>query len=236
LDVAVDNRIAYKVLRNEARWAMTRVTLEDVHLLRDLMQETCIRHGDFTLSSGRHSHYYYNGKRATLRPRTAQIIGEIILDMIEGAGAEAIGGLEIGSIPISESVALASTEAGAEIPAFIVRKEQKQHGIRDRVAEAAPEDTGEHLLSPGRPVAIVDDVITTGGSLDKAIEVVEELGCKVVIVIALVERHEGGGDTLRRRGYNFQRLFYTDEAGSLFVDEGLQQRVAGVAPERVLRG
>jgi orotate phosphoribosyltransferase len=215
---------------------MTRVTLEDIHLLRRLMQETCFKYGDFILSSGRHSNYYYNGKRATLRPKTAQIIGKIILAMIERAGAEAIGGLEIGSIPISQSVALASAEAGAEIPAFIVRKEQKQHGIRDRIAEASPEDGGEHLLSPGRQVAIVDDVITTGGSIEKAIEVVEELGCKVVIVIAIVERHEGGGDTLRRRGYNFQRLFYTNDAGSLFVDEELQQRVARATPEGVLRG
>lgn len=215
---------------------MTRVTPEDVQSLRNLMQETCFEYGDFILSSGRRSQYYYNGKRGTLQPRTAQVIGRVVLDMIEAAGAEAIGGLEIGSIPISQSVALASLGSEKEIPAFIVRKEQKQHGIRDRVAEAFPEDGAEHLLRPGRRVAIVDDVITTGGSIDKAIEVVEELGCKVVIIIALVERHEGGGDTLRQRGYNFQRLFYTDEVGSLFVDEGLQQRVAGATPERVLRG
>jgi len=214
---------------------MTRVTLKDIELLRDLMQETCFKYGDFTLSSGRRSCYYYNGKRATLRPNAAQIIGRAVLDMIEGADAEAIGGLEIGSIPIAQSVALVSLEGENEVPAFIVRKEQKKHGIRDRVAEAFPDDGGEHLLTPGRRVAIVDDVITTGGSIETAIEVVEELGCNVVIVIALVERHEGGGEGLRRRGYNFQRLFYTDEKGSLFIDAGLLQRVARPAPEGVLR-
>lgn len=214
---------------------MTRVTLKDIERLRDLMQETCFKYGEFVLSSGRRSRYYYNGKRATLQPGAAHIIGRVVLDMIEGADAEAIGGLEIGSIPIAQSVALASLGGENEVPAFIVRKEQKKHGIRDRVAEAFPDDGGDHLLASGRRVAIVDDVITTGGSIETAIDVVKELGCNVVIVIALVERHEGGGEALRRRGYNFQRLFYTDEEGRLFIDEGFQQRIAKSTPERVLR-
>ena len=215
---------------------MARVTLEDIQVLRDFMQNACFNYGHFTLSSGRRSQYYYDGKRATLRPRAARVIGEVVLEMIEEAGAEAIGGLEIGAVPIAQSVALASLAGEKELPAFIVRKEQKQHGIRDRVAEAFSDDSGEHLLRPGRRVAIVDDVITTGGSIETAVEVAESLGCDVVVVIALVERHEGGGEALRHKGYNFQRVFYTDEEGHLFIDEALQQRIARPTPEGVLRG
>jgi orotate phosphoribosyltransferase len=156
-----------------------------------------------------------------------------VFQLVEEAGAEAIGGLEIGSIPIAQSVGAAGLEAGREVPGFIVRKEAKQHGAREQVAEAAP-DQGEHLLTTGRKVAIVDDVITTGGSIDKAIEVVEALGCQVVLVVALVERHEGGAQGIRDRGYNFRRLFYTDAEGQLFIDEALLQGAPEAAAERVL--
>ncbi len=210
---------------------MTRVTRQDIYELRDAMQTLCFQYGDFTLSSGLKSKYYYNGKRAVLRPRVARLIGRVVFQLVEEAGAEAIGGPEIGSIPIAQAVGAAGLEAGREVPAFIVRKEAKQHGAREQVAEAAP-DQGEHLLTSGRKVAIVDDVITTGGSIDKAIEVVEALGCEVVLVVALVERHEGGGRAVRDRGYNFRRLFYTDEEGHLFIDEALLHG----APESTAEG
>jgi orotate phosphoribosyltransferase len=132
-------------------------------------------------------------------------------------------------------VGAASLTGRKEIPAFIIRKEQKAHGTRERVAEASLDDWSEHLLKPGRRVAIVDDVITTGGSIEKAIEVTEALGCLVVIVVALVERHEGGGEILRQKGYNFQRLFYTNEEGQLLLDEAFQRRLAGLTSQGVLR-
>jgi orotate phosphoribosyltransferase len=213
---------------------MTRVTRQDIYELRDSMRRFCFQYGDFTLSSGLKSKYYYNGKRAVLRPGVARLIGRVVFQLVEEAGAEAVGGLEIGSIPIAQSVGAASLEAGREVPAFIVRKEAKQHGAREQVAEAAP-DQGEYLLTPGRKVAIVDDVITTGGSIEKAIEVVEALGCQVVLVVALVERHEGGGQGLRDRGYNFRRLFYTDEEGHLFIDEALLHGAPETTAEGVLR-
>jgi len=212
---------------------MARVTRRDIYELRDSMRRFCFQYGDFTLASGLRSKYYYNGKRAVLRPGVARLIGRVVFQLVEEAGAEAIGGLEIGSIPIAQSVGAASLEAGREIPAFIVRKEAKQHGAREQVAEAAP-DQGEHLLTPGRKVAIVDDVITTGGSIEKAIKVVEALGCQVVLVVALVERHEGGGQSLRDRRYNFRRLFYTDEEGHLFIDEALLHGAPEATSEGVL--
>jgi orotate phosphoribosyltransferase len=214
---------------------MTRVTRQDIYELRDSMQRFCFQYGDFTLSSGLKSKYYYNGKRAVLRPGVARLIGRVVFQLVEDAGAEAVGGPEIGSIPIAQSVGAASLEGGREVPAFIVRKEAKQHGTREQVAEAAP-DQGEHLLTQGRKVAIVDDVITTGGSIEKAIEVVEALGCQVVLVVALVERHEGGGQGLRDRGYNFRRLFYTDEEGHLSIDEALLLGAPETAREGALRG
>jgi orotate phosphoribosyltransferase len=120
------------------------------------------------------------------------------------------------------------------IPAFIVRKEPKTHGTKDQTAAGLAND-GEPLLKPGRRVAIVDDVITTGGSVREAMDVVEAMGCEVVLVVAIVERHEHGGQSLMDQGYKFRRLFHTDESGELFIDERLHQPNAALAGGRVLR-
>ena len=183
------------------------------------------------LSGGRPSNYYCEAKKSTLYPSDAKLIGEILVDAILDSGAEAIGGLEIGSIPISMAVGFAALERQRVLPTFIIRKEAKRHGTRDRVAEAYAED--EHLLVPGRRVAIVDDVITTGGSVAKAIEVVSDLGCRVVMVISLVERHESDGKALRGRGFPVMRVLYTDERGQLYIDEEFVRRAEEAAEARL---
>jgi len=208
--------------------------VEELRQLRDLMQKHCFKYGDFTLASGLTSKYYYDGKKVTLRPRSAEIIGRLLVRILREVGAEAVGGLAIGADPIAEAVALASIESGYEIPAFIVRPDPKKHGTREQVAQAFSDEGGE-LLGPGRRVAVVDDVITTGGSVDKAISVVKALGGEVVAVVVLVERHEGGGQELRDKGYNFISLLHTDEEGNLSIDEGLLQRLGSMPVGRVLR-
>lgn len=180
--------------------------------------------GPFVLASGGTSKYYYNGKFTSLLPSTAKLIGEALVDVVLRSGAEAVGGLAIGADPISSSIGRAALDKGCDLPTFIVRKERKGHGSRDLIAEAYSPD-GE-LLRPGRRVAIVDDVITKGGSVRQAIETVASLGCKVVLVAVLVERHEGGGDTLRADGYDTISVFCTDEEGQLSVNEEFLARLA----------
>jgi orotate phosphoribosyltransferase len=90
----------------------------------------------------------------------------------------------------------------------------------------SPADDGEELLKAGRRVAIVEDAITTGGSVRIAIDVLEELGCEVTLIAVLVERHEGGGDALRRGGYDVLSIFRTDEEGQLSINEAFLERLA----------
>ena len=206
-------------------------TRDDTERLRELMQRYCFRYGDFTLRSGRKSKYYYNGKRVTLRPSAAQLIGEALVDVVFASGAEAVGGPALGAVPIAMAVGLASLTRGRELPAFVVRGEQKEYGARDLVVEPyADDDVGAHgdapLLTAGRRVAIVEDAITTGGAVRQAIDAVKALGCQVVLVAVLVERHEGGGDALRARGYDMLSLFRTDEEGHLSVSEAFLERLA----------
>ena len=197
---------------------------QDIERLRDLMQRHCVQHGDFTLASGGRSKYYYNGKRITLRPSAAKLIGAALVDVVLASGAEAVGGPALGAVPIAMAVGIESLARGRDLPVFVVRMEQKAYGARDLVAEPYSDDDND-LLTKGRRVAIVEDAITTGGSVKKALDAVEALGCQVTLVAVLVERHEGGGDALRSQGYDVLSLFRTDEEGELSINEAFLSRL-----------
>lgn len=175
--------------------------------IKELFERNSLLHGEFTLSSGLKSKYYIDCKKTTLDPQGAYLIGREIFELIRGMYVDAIGGLSIGADPIATAVAIASYEMGKPIPAFIVRDQKKEHG------------TGEWIGGPplrnGSRVVIVDDVVTTAVSIFKAIEAVEAAGCKVVKVVALVDRHGGGSDRLKRLGYDFAALLHASPAGNL---------------------
>ena len=156
-----------------------------------------VLYGDFILSSGLKSDHYWDGKKITLSAQGAYLVGKAILEQFVHLEIDAVGGPELGAVPIASAVALVSHLDGQDIPAFIVRKSPKEHGTRKPV---------EGYFKKGDRVAIVEDVVTTGESVLKAIAVVEDNGGKVITVIALVDRHEGGGDKLRHAGYDFKSI------------------------------
>lgn len=208
---------------------------QEIEQLRERMLGCFKYDGPYTLASGRTAKYYYDGKLATQDPPTAWLAGKAIVDVVLESGAEAVGGPEIGSIFISDAVGLAAhLERGVRLPTFVVRKQPKGHGTQSQISSAMTDD-GEPLIRPGRKVAIVEDVITTGGSIQKAIDVLREIGAEVVLVVALVERHESGERALRGQGFEVLRLFYTDEEGRLYIDEEYVRR-AEAAAERAAVG
>lgn len=208
------------------------MTRQDIEALYQMMQSALQHDGPYPLSSGRISKYYYDGKLRTLDPPAAWLIGNILVDPIVDSGAEAVGGLAVGSIPISDAVGLAAHLRHLYLPTFYVRGEAKAHGTGSQVYQAGLPN-GEELLKASRRVAIVDDVITTGKSIRQAIEVVQSLGCLVTVVIALVERHESEG-SLGGLRCPVLRLFYTDEDGNLFIDEEFVRATERTAGPKVL--
>jgi orotate phosphoribosyltransferase len=112
----------------------------------------------------------------------------------------------MGADPMVTAVTVVSHLEGKPIPAFIVRAETKGHGTQKRI---------EGPLQKGSRVAILDDVITTGGSVLRAIEAVEAEGCQVVKVVVLLDRHQGGSDEIKRKGYDFQAILSADAAGEV---------------------
>jgi orotate phosphoribosyltransferase len=138
----------------------------------------------FKLVSGGVSNFYFNCKPTMLDPKGKELIGRLIFSTIRDLQVTGIGGLELGSVPISSAVSLISQLEGQPIKEFIVRKEKKDHGIPAKVE-------GECVA--GEKVVVVDDVITTGGSTIKAIEAVQKLGLEVSKVVVLVDREEMNG-------------------------------------------
>jgi len=138
----------------------------------------------FKLVSGGVSNFYFNCKPTMLDPEGKELIGRLVFAKIRDLDISGIGGLELGSVPISSAVSLISQLEGKPIKEFIVRKEKKDHGIPAKM---------EGEFAPGEKVVVVDDVITTGGSTIKAIETVENLGLKVAKVVVLVDREEMNG-------------------------------------------
>lgn len=204
---------------------MTRAQIEELH---QLMQHCLKREGPYTLASGRTSNYYYDGKLGTLHPPTVWLAANALVDVILASGAEAVGGTGSGSIPVSDAIGIAAHLKGRELPTFFVRPQSKDHGTASNVSQS--HYGGGELLTKGRRVAIVDDALTTGGSMQQAIDVVEARGCVVSCVAALVERHESAGKALRGRGYPVYRLFYTDEDGNLYIDEDFVALAEASAP------
>ncbi|MCX7983192.1 MAG: orotate phosphoribosyltransferase [Syntrophales bacterium] len=141
----------------------------------------------FVLASGKTSHYYFNCKPTTLDPEGMNLIGEILYSMLANTSVTAAGGLTLGADPMANALSVISYQKGRPIKSFIVRKERKDHGTMSSI---------EGNVRAGEVVAILDDVITTGGSTIMAIERAKEAGLIVERAIALIDREEGGRENI----------------------------------------
>jgi len=180
----------------------------DGHLERliEVLRRDALRLGSFTLASGRLSHYYVDGRRVTLSAEGAELIGgEILRVLADYPQIEAVGGLTLGADPIvGATLALAGRAGRPRLRGFLVRKQPKAHGTARLI---------EGPLDPGQTVAIVDDVATTGGSSLQAVQAVEDLGCRVALVIVVLDRLEGAAEAFRARGIPFHALLTIRDLG-----------------------
>lgn len=171
--------------------------------LLGLIREKAVIRGERKLASGKISNYYIDGKQVTLSAQGLFLTAKVMLHMIQGTGANAIGGPTLGADPIAAAVSVLSSQSGNPLKAFIVRKETKDHGMQRMIEGPA--------LEPGDKVIMVEDVITTGGSVLKAIKEVEKLGAKVVKTLCLVDRNEGAMETLAP--YHYSPIFTLQDLG-----------------------
>lgn len=174
--------------------------------LRDLLCERSLTRGDFVLASGRRSTFYIDARRTTMSGEGLALIGALSLERFAARGwaPQAVGGLTLGADPVAYAIAAAARTRGLALDAFTVRKQPKTHGTGKRI---------EGCFQPGAPVVIVEDVITTGHSTQDAIVAVESQGGRVLGVLAVVDREDGGRAALERAGYAVEVLLSASELG-----------------------
>ncbi|MBI1858152.1 MAG: orotate phosphoribosyltransferase [Candidatus Melainabacteria bacterium] len=165
--------------------------------LLSILAKQSYKEGNFILASGKESNYYIDGKQTTLHAEGSTIISILFLRMLKES-IDAVGGMSVGADPLASGVSQIGFLLKKNLHAFYVRKEPKKHGTSKWI---------EGPLKPGMKVAILEDVVTTGGSSIKAIDKIQEFGCSVEQVLAIVDRKQGGAEAFKEKGIEYTYLF-----------------------------
>lgn len=168
--------------------------------LKDVLQKRSVVFGAVTLSSGKQSHYYIDGRLTSLSAEGAWLAARLWLPFLRDA--DAVGGLTMGADPFVGAILYACHQEKIPMAGFLVRKEAKQHGMMKQV---------EGPLKKGSRVVIVEDVVTSGASAHKAIEAVRALACVALRVLCLVDREEGAIEFYREKGVPYFPAFRKSE-------------------------
>jgi len=170
--------------------------------LLEIIKTRAVAFGDFTLASGKKSTYYINSKKFLFYGEAVALLGESLYRATADIRVDAVGGLEVGAIPMATAAVLRYHQAGTRLEGFFVRKQMKGHGSQDRI---------EGVVNAGDRVVVLDDVLTTGESVVQAIEAVRGRGAVVVRVICIVDRLQGARERLA--GYDFRPIYTIRDLG-----------------------
>lgn len=185
---------------------------EKKNRLKNILLKKSVKFGTFTLTSGKTSDFYVDVRQTALSAEGATLIGELLLHEIVTTphdfpkdSISGVAGLTLGADPIVTAISIASHHSGYRLPALIVRKESKGHGTNNFI---------EGLSNIGRSdarIVVVDDVITTGGSILKTIQRIEDQGFVVPYVLSVIDRSEGGKEVIEEKGYPVRSLFVKND-------------------------
>jgi orotate phosphoribosyltransferase len=153
-------------------------------LLRDraLMRESIV------LASGKRSSYYFDARQVLLDPEGAELAGRMGYEVLRQYELSAVGGPSVAADPLVCAISAAAWSAGTRWTGFFVRKEAKKHGLQNWIEGP--------FLEEGTPVAVVDDTLTSGGSVIGAIEKARNAGGVVVAALVVIDREEGGREAI----------------------------------------
>lgn len=171
-------------------------------LLKKQIMKKAVVHGKVILSSGKEADYYVDLRRITLDHVAAPLVGKVMLKLTKGLKYEAVGGLTLGADPVATAMMHAAAKRGRKLNAFVVRKEEKAHGLQRRIE--GPDVKGKRVL-------VVEDTSTTGGSVLTAVKALEEAGAIVVGVAVIVER--GAKQAIEDAGYKYYAAYQLADLG-----------------------
>jgi len=171
--------------------------------LYEIVRTKSFVRGPVVLASGKESDHYFDMKPSMFDPEGADLLAELIFARISETGADIVGGLEMGAVPLITPISIASRRAGRPMPGFFVRKAVKDHGTR-KLVEGLSDVAGKRVV-------IVEDVTTTGGSAMKAVEALTAAGATVTLVVSILDREEGAAKLYADAGIPFASLFKASE-------------------------
>jgi orotate phosphoribosyltransferase len=181
------------------------VSLEEIKTrLKPLVAE-CVMHGEFTLASGKKSDFYFDGRLVTLSAEGLYFTAEAILEMISGREIAAVGSIPVGADPMTGATVSLAGKRGLALSGFLVRKEPKKHGTGKQVEGPRP--------PAGSRVVLLEDTITTGGSVIRGIEALRREWPEVTLaaVVVLVDRLEGGREAIESAGVELWPIFTRED-------------------------
>lgn len=167
--------------------------------LIELIKQLSVKHGDFTLASGKKSSFYIDLRQSTLHHEASSLIGHVLLDLLEENGylpedIDAVGGLTMGADPVAFAIMHAAGSRGLDVDSFVVRKAAKDHGMKKQIE-------GPDLQ--GKKVVVVEDTSTTGGSPITAAQAVEAAGGEVLCVAVVVDRGDEAKQRIQQHGWKY---------------------------------
>ena len=168
--------------------------------LAKLLLELSYKEGDFTLTSGKKSDYYFDCKQTALNAEGGYLIGRLFFDMLKDMDVDGVGGMTLGADPLITGVTVVSFLEGRPLPGFIIRKQSKGHGTNQYLEGLANFEKGDKVV-------LLEDVCTTGGTLITAAERVRDAGLEIVGVLAVLDREEGGRERLAEAGLALKAIF-----------------------------
>ncbi|NJB68044.1 orotate phosphoribosyltransferase [Desulfobaculum xiamenense] len=168
-------------------------------LAKILLEKSYIE-GEVTLTSGKKSDYYFDCKQTALHAEGSWLIGTLFLELLKDCDIDGVGGMTLGADPLVSAVTVLSHAQGRNLPGFIVRKQPKGHGTNQYLE-------GMSNFRPGSRVVLLEDVVTTGGTLLKAIERVRDAGLEIAGVLCVLDREEGGRANIENAGLELTSIF-----------------------------
>ena len=170
--------------------------------LRQLIIDRAVVRGKVILSSGREADYYVDLRRITLDGEAAPLVGAVMRELTADLDYDAVGGLTLGADPVATAMLHDAARSGARLDAFVVRKEEKHHGLQRRIE--GPDVTGRRVLA-------VEDTSTTGGSVLTAVDALAAAGATTVAVAVIVDR--GAGPAIVERGLAYRAAYSLADLG-----------------------
>ena len=188
----------------------TEATARAERLLERSIELRALEYGDFTLSSGAKTSYYFDGRLLTTDGESVEIISSLFLDILRRRDIHRFGGPAVAAVPIIGGLALMAHSEGYDLKGYFVRSEAKKYGMGKMI---------EGHIAPNEKVAVWDDTVSAGDSLFAAIDAISELPAEVDVAFAILDRNQGGSDRLREHSIPLFNVLSSNADGHVGVDQ-----------------